>query len=71
MAIKTQEADTPTSAFFSVSDLATYLGVPVSTLYLWRTRGKGPRAFKVGKLVKYRREDVAAWLEAQAQESDP
>ncbi len=32
-------------------DLAAYLGVPVSTVYDWRTRGLGPRAYRFGKML--------------------
>ena len=32
-----------------VSELAAYLGLPVSTVYDWRTRGLGPRAYRFGK----------------------
>jgi excisionase family DNA binding protein len=43
-----------------------YLGVPEATLAQWRYQGKGPRFFKVGKHVRYRKSDVDAWLEQQA-----
>ena len=45
-----------------------YLGVPEATLAQWRYQGKGPRFFKVGKHVRYRKSDVDAWLEEQASE---
>lgn len=32
-----------------VKELAAYLHVPVSTVYDWRTRGFGPRAYRFGK----------------------
>ena len=50
----------------SIRDLAAYLGVPVSTVYLWRSQGRGPQGIKVGKQVRYRAEDVLAWLDRQA-----
>ena len=50
----------------SVRELASYLGVPVSTLYLWRSRGRGPGGFRMGKQLRYRATDVGAWLEQQA-----
>jgi excisionase family DNA binding protein len=53
-------------ALLSVRQLADYLGVPVSTVYLWRTQGRGPCGFRVGKQVRYRAEDVARWLDEQA-----
>ena len=49
-------------------ELHEFLGglVPVRTIYGWRTKGEGPKAYKVGKRVLYRRADVEAWLERQA-----
>lgn len=37
--------------------------VPSSVRY-WRHQGKGPRSFRVGRRVLYRRSDVQAWAEA-------
>ena len=33
----------------------------LQTVRAWRTTGYGPRGFKVGRLVRYRLEDVLAW----------
>jgi len=45
---------------------ARYLGVSGAVLRLWRSEGKGPRFFRAGeKLVRYRRADVDAWVEAR------
>lgn len=48
-----------------VPELSTYLGVPVSTIYDWRTRGLGPRAYRFGKHLKFSVADVAEWIESQ------
>ncbi len=53
--------------FFGPETLADYLDVPVRTVYSWNHSGTGPRPIRVGKHVRYRRADVEAWLEAQAQ----
>lgn len=45
--------------------LSDYLGVPRQTLANWRWRNEGPKFRKVGKHVRYRPEDVEAWLNAQ------
>ncbi|MCF6507381.1 helix-turn-helix domain-containing protein [Blastococcus sp. MG754426] len=50
----------------SAQELADFLGVPLGTLYQWRTKGSGPRGMRVGKHVRYRRTDVDAWLDQQA-----
>lgn len=49
----------------SVKDVADYLGVPVRTIYGWRSTGRGPRGYRIGKYVRYKPEDVEAWVEAQ------
>ena len=52
-----------------VEELAEYLGVPVQTIYDWRLSGKAPRAFKLGKHLRFALSDVRDWLDAQ-RESD-
>jgi predicted DNA-binding transcriptional regulator AlpA len=42
-------------------ELATELKIPVSTLYVWRSRGQGPKSFKAGRHVRYRRSSINAW----------
>jgi excisionase family DNA binding protein len=51
---------------WTTQDVAEFLRVPVQTLYEWRTKGYGPKGFRVGRYVRYRREDVLAWIESQA-----
>ena len=53
----------------SLDDLAAFLGVPKRTLYSWRYRGEGPVGYRVGRHVRFRREDVEAWLQ-QCREAD-
>ncbi len=48
-----------------IGELAAYLGVPVSTIYDWRTRGLGPPAYRFGKHLKFAVGDVRAWVERQ------
>lgn len=49
---------------WTVQDVSEYLRVPVQTLYSWRTNGNGPPARRVGKYLRYRPDEVVAWLEA-------
>jgi predicted DNA-binding transcriptional regulator AlpA len=49
-------------------DLAEFLGVPEKTLTNWRTVGKGPRYIPVGRYVRYRWNDIEAWLTSQQRE---
>lgn len=55
----------------STKELAEYLAVPVQTIYAWRARGDGPRGFRVGRHVRFRAEDVEAWLDRQADGGTP
>ncbi|MRG60825.1 helix-turn-helix domain-containing protein [Agromyces sp. CFH 90414] len=48
-----------------ITELAAYLGVPVSTVYDWRTHGKGPAAYRFGKHLKFAVADVRAWVAEQ------
>ena len=53
----------------SPTELANYLGVPLSTIYEWRYRGTGPRGVRLGKHVRYRMSDVERWLETKLTEA--
>lgn len=52
----------------SLPDLSEFLGVPLNTLYRWRYRGEGPKGYRVGRHVRYRRADVEAWLATCAED---
>jgi predicted DNA-binding transcriptional regulator AlpA len=51
---------------WSIKDVSNYLGVPVNTLYYWRYTGRGPRAYRAGRWLKYREAEVRSWLDRQA-----
>ena len=55
------------------SAIAKRLRCEVKTLQAWRTRGGGPPFVKIGRLVRYKAEDVDAWVEARryASTSEP
>jgi excisionase family DNA binding protein len=50
----------------TVTQLATFLQVPHTTLYGWRYKGEGPPGLKVGRYVRYRKRDVERWLDTRA-----
>ncbi len=50
---------------WSRQETAEFLGVPVQTISVWRLSGRGPRASKVGRYLRYNPADVMAWLEQQ------
>ncbi|MBA3291764.1 MAG: helix-turn-helix domain-containing protein [Actinobacteria bacterium] len=65
-----EKAGAPDSArtsppLLSTSELATFLGVPVATIYAWRQKGYGPKGIRIGRHVRYRKEDVDTWLRRQ------
>lgn len=51
---------------WTVEEVASYLGVPVATLYQWRYRRTGPRARRVGRHLRYDPADLRSWLDRQA-----
>lgn len=52
--------------YLSIDDLAAKLQIPKKTIYTWRSQvpRRGPRGFRVGRHVRYRLEDVEAWVES-------
>ena len=46
----------------TAQELASYLDVPLKTLYSWRYRGEGPPGFRVGRHLRYRWTDIRRWL---------
>ena len=51
----------------SVTEAADFLGIKKSTLYEWIIQKKVPH-YKVGRLVKFKRESLEAWLKENGQE---
>lgn len=43
-------------------EAADYLGLKAATLNKWRCNGGGPPFMKVGRLIRYRRADLDAYL---------
>ncbi len=54
-------------------EAADYLGLKAATLNKWRCHGDGPPFIKVGRLIRYRRADLDAYLRARLRlsTSDP
>jgi excisionase family DNA binding protein len=50
---------------WTVHDVATYLGVPVETIYAWRKKRTGPPCARVGKHLRYDPEAVRTWFHQQ------
>lgn len=56
-------------ALWNEEQCAAFRGCAVSTLQKERVRGDGPPYVKQGRLVRYRPEDVQAWIAARVVQS--
>ena len=61
--VRRGDSGPPRIPLLSPVELASYLGLPVATIYRWRTYGEGPPGFRVGRHVRYRLEDIDQWLD--------
>ena len=52
-------------AVLTTRQAAQYLGLAVSTLNKWRCHGGGPEFLKLGRAVRYRQDDLDAFLETR------
>ena len=48
-----------------IPEVANLLGIPCATLRWYRASGIGPKSFKVGRRVRYWRNDCLDWLAVQ------
>jgi excisionase family DNA binding protein len=46
----------------TTAEVANITRAPVSTVRYWRHSGTGPRSFRLGRRVVYRRHEVERWL---------
>ncbi len=51
-------------------EVADSCSISVLTLRKWRSQKRGPQYVKIGALVRYRPEDVDAWIGAQKSSGD-
>ena len=49
----------------TTAEVAAITRTPASTLRYWRHLGSGPRGFRMGRRVMFRREDLDQWLAEQ------
>lgn len=49
----------------AIEEAAELLGISRSGLAKWRSAGSGPAFIKIGRAVRYSREDVDQWLAAR------
>jgi len=46
-------------------DVARVTGLSIASVRRWRLLKQGPRYLKLGSAVRYRAEDISAWLESR------
>jgi len=46
-------------------DVARITGLSVASVRRWRLFGQGPTYLKLGAAVRYKPEDISAWLESR------
>lgn len=49
----------------TVKELAAFYKVPERTIYAWQASGRGPRAYRVGRYLRFKKSDCIAHLESQ------
>jgi len=59
------EISSPMPKFIDEKQFCADLGISSVTATKWRAKAEGPPFIKVGRLVRYRRVDVDAWLESR------
>jgi hypothetical protein len=47
----------------TTAELAAFVSLPVQTLRQWRYLGVGPKAFRVGRHLRYEPAEVRRWLD--------
>ncbi len=55
----------------TITEAAEVLRAPVATLRYWRHLGTGPRSFRLGRRVLYRRDDLHARIDARREAAVP
>lgn len=49
--------------YLTAREVAAALGVKPATLYLWAHEGRGPRARRIGRELRWALSDLLAWLD--------
>ncbi|MAW80407.1 MAG: hypothetical protein CMI63_09220 [Parvularcula sp.] len=62
LAARNYQTDVTKKDRLNNEEAAQYLGLKAATLNKWRVYGEGPPFIKVGRLVRYRRTDLDAYL---------
>ena len=63
-------ASTSDTQWLTAEDLAAELRIPKQTIYKWRVEGFGPTAHKIGRHLRFSREDVDDWYSTLQEDTD-
>jgi excisionase family DNA binding protein len=63
-------ASTSDTRWLTAEDLAAELRIPKQTIYKWRVEGFGPTAHKIGRHLRFSREDVDDWYSTLQEDTD-
>lgn len=55
----------PLQELLNEHDVARITGLSVASIRRWRLLRQGPKYLKIGAAVRYKPEDVSAWLESR------
>jgi len=66
MKVMDNEVPSRFEKLWTIEEVATYLAMSPQTLYGWRCRKHGPPSYRLGNKVRYRPEEVCAWVDAQS-----
>ncbi|TGD12315.1 DNA-binding protein [Brevibacterium sp. S111] len=66
----TVTASTSDTRWLTAEDLAAELRIPKQTIYKWRVEGFGPTAHKIGRHLRFSREDVDDWYSTMQEDAD-
>lgn len=58
-------ANTQLPTLLNEFDVARVTGLSLASVRRWRLFGRGPKYLKLGSAVRYRPEDLQAWLDAR------
>ncbi len=60
-----QDYGTEDNCLWTVADLATFLQIPIASIYQWHHKGIAPPSIKLGKHRRYMPSQVHGWLREQ------
>lgn len=51
--------------YLSPKEVSVFAGISIPQLEVWRREGGGPKFSRIGRLIKYRRDHVEAFIEGR------